>query len=127
MTPIVSVWWEPIVLETRPNSRVITIDKNHWSNCTGKPFQIYCRNGKENTKGAIPVLLWYNVWHRLSSKDKDLILKEPIIKVHNYNVEEVLSVWGLKEALETSAQQHVEDALQAVENKEWHEQIDDES
>jgi hypothetical protein len=81
------------LLETRLNSRVITIEKNHQSNCTGKPFQIYCPNGKENTKGAIPVLLQYNIWHRLSSKDKDPILGEPITEVHNYDEDkEVLNV-----------------------------------
>jgi hypothetical protein len=77
------------LLETRPNSRVITIERNHRSNCTGKPFQIYCPNGKD-TKGAIPVLLRYNVWHRLFSKDKDPILGDPITEVHNYNKEEEL-------------------------------------
>jgi hypothetical protein len=70
------------ILETKPNSRVILIDKNHRSNRTGKMFQTYCPNGKENTKGAIPVLLRYSIWHRLSSKDKDPILGEPIPEVH---------------------------------------------
>jgi hypothetical protein len=51
-------------------------------------FQTYCSNGKENTKGAILVLLWYSVWHRLSSKDKDPILGEPIPELHDYNEDE---------------------------------------
>jgi hypothetical protein len=76
------------ILETRPNSRVIIIKKNHRSNCTGKAFQTYCSNGEGNTKGAIPVVLQYNVWHRLSSKDKDPILGEPITEVHDYDKEE---------------------------------------
>jgi hypothetical protein len=75
-------------LGTKPNSRVILIDKNYQSNQTGKTFQTYCPNSKESTKGAIPVVLRYSVWHRLSSKDKDLILGEPIPKVHDYNKDE---------------------------------------
>jgi hypothetical protein len=40
----------------------------------------------------------------LSSKDKDPILGEPIIKVHNYDEEEeTLNVRNLQEALEASA------------------------
>jgi hypothetical protein len=121
------------ILETKPNSRVILIDKNHRSNRTGKTFQTYCPNGKENTKGAIPVLLRYGVWHRLSSKDKDLILGEPIPEVHDFDEDEgtidtrTLDLRTLQEALETSAHQHVEEALQTVERKEAREQTDDES
>jgi hypothetical protein len=121
------------ILETKPNSRVILIDKNHQSNRTGKMFQTYCPNGKENTKGAIPVLLQYSVWHRLSSKDKDPILGEPIPEVHNYNEDEgtvnarTLNLRTLQEALETSVQQHIEEALQMVEEEEAQEQGDDES
>jgi hypothetical protein len=121
------------ILETKPNSRVILIDKNHRSNRIGKMFQTYCPNSKENTKGAIPVLLRYSVWHRLSSKDKDPILGEPIPKVHNYNKDEgtvdtrTLNLRTLQEALETSAQQHVKEALQMVEEEEAREQGDDES
>jgi hypothetical protein len=107
------------ILETRPNSRVITIEKNHRLNCTGKLFQIYCPNGEGNTKGAIPVLLQYNVWHRLSSKDKDPILGEPITKVHDYDEEEgTLNMRTLGEALEASAQQHIAEALQVAEDEE---------
>jgi hypothetical protein len=112
------------LLETRPNSRVVLIDKNHRSNRIGKTFQTYCLNGKENTKGAIPVLLRYSIWHRLSSKDKDLILGEPIPKVHDYDEDEentintrTLNLRTLQEALETSAQQHVEEALQTAEEE----------
>jgi hypothetical protein len=120
------------LLEIRPNSRVILIDKNHRSNRTGKTFQMYCPNGKENTKGAIPVLLRYSVWHRLSSKDKDPILGEPIPKVYDYDEDEdtintrTLNLRTLQEALETSAQQHVKEALQTVE-EEAREQKDDKS
>jgi hypothetical protein len=97
-------------------------------NCTGKAFQTYCPNSKENTKGAIPVVLRYNVWHRLSSKDKDPILGEPIIEVHDYDEEEeTLDVRTLREALETSAQQHVAEALQAADNEEQCGQTDNES
>jgi hypothetical protein len=89
---------------------------------------MYCPNGKENTKGAIPVVLRYNVWHRLSSKDKDLILGEPITEVYDYNEEEeVLNVRTLQKALETSAQQHVAEALQTIEDEARPEQTDDES
>jgi hypothetical protein len=97
------------ILETKPNSRITLIDKNHQSNRTGKTFQTYCLNGKENTKGAIPVLLRYGVWHRLSSKDKDPILGEPIPEVHDFDEEEgtinarSLNLRTLQEALETSA------------------------
>jgi hypothetical protein len=93
------------LLETRTNSRVITLETNHQANQTGKPFQIYCPNSKGNTKGATPVLLRYNVWHRLSSKNKDPILGEPITEVHNYNKEEdILSIQTLRQALESTAQ-----------------------
>jgi hypothetical protein len=116
------------ILETRPNFRVITIEKNHQSNCTGKTFQSYCPNGKGNTKGAIPVLLRYNVWHRLFSKDKDPILGEPITKVHDYDEEEeTLNMRTLGEALEASAQQHIAEALQVAEDEEQCEQTDNES
>jgi hypothetical protein len=121
------------ILETKPNSRVILINKNHQSNRTGKTFQTYCPNGKENTKGAIPILLRYSVWHRLSSKDKDPILGEPIPEVHDYNKDEgtintrTLNLRTLQEALETSVQQHVEEALQTVEEEEAREQEDDKS
>jgi hypothetical protein len=121
------------ILETKPNSRVVLIDNNHRSNRTGKTFQTYCPNGKESTKGAIPVLLRYSVWHRLSSKDKDPILGEPIPEVHEYDEDEgtvdirTLNLRMLQEALETSAQQHVEEALQMVEEEEAREQVDDES
>jgi hypothetical protein len=87
-------------------------------------FQTYCPNGKENTKGAIPVLLQYGIWHRLSSKDKDPILGEPIPEVHDFDEDEgtidtrTLNLRTLQEALETSAQQHVEEALQMVEREE---------
>jgi hypothetical protein len=48
----------------------------------------------------------------LSSKDKDPILGEPITEVHDYNEEEgTLGIKMLQEALETSAQQHVTEAL----------------
>jgi hypothetical protein len=115
------------ILETKPNSRVTLIDKNHRSNKTGKTFQTYCPNGKENTKGAILVLLQYGVWHRLSSKDKDLILGEPIPEVHDFDKDKgtidarTLNLRTLQEALETSAHQHVEEALQTVEEEEAHE------
>jgi hypothetical protein len=78
-------------------------------NRTGKTFQTYCPDSKENTKGAIPVLLRYGVWHRLSSKDKDPILGEPIPKVHDFDEDEgtidtrTLDLRTLQEALETSA------------------------
>jgi hypothetical protein len=91
-------------------------------------FQTYCPNGKESTKGAIPVVLWYNVWHQLSSKDKDLILGEPITEVHDYDIDEsTLNVQALGEALETTAQQHVKDAVQAANEEEQREQTDNES
>jgi hypothetical protein len=121
------------ILETKPNSRVILIDKNHRSNRTEKTFQTYCPNGIESTKGAIPVLLRYSIWHRLSSKDKDLILGEPIPEVHDYDEDEgtndarTLNLRTLQEALGTSAQQHVKEALQTVEEEEAREQADDES
>jgi hypothetical protein len=69
----------------------------------------------------------------LSSKDKDPILGEPIPEVHNYDEDEgtidarTLNLRTLQEALETSAQQHVEEALQTVEEEEACEQVDDES
>jgi hypothetical protein len=64
----------------------------------------------------------------LSSKNRDLILGEPITKVHDYDKEErALDVRNLQEALETSAQQHAEEALQTVENKDQPEPTDDES
>jgi hypothetical protein len=97
------------ILETKPNSRVILIDKNHRSNRTGKTFQTYCPNSKENTKGAIPVLLRYGIWHRFSSKDKDPILGEPIPEVHDFDEDEgttnarTLNLRTLQEALETLA------------------------
>jgi hypothetical protein len=59
----------------------------------------------------------------LSSKDKDLILGEPIPEVHDYNKDEgtldvgTLNMRTLQEALETSAQQHVAKAIQTVEDK----------
>jgi hypothetical protein len=99
----------------------------------GKTFQTYCPNGKENTKGAIPVLLRYGVWRRLSSKDKDPILGEPIPEVHDFDEDEgtintrTLNLRTLQEALETLAYQHVEEALQMVEKEEAQEQTDDES
>jgi hypothetical protein len=64
----------------------------------------------------------------LSSKDKDPILGEPITEVHDYNKEEeILNVRTLQEALETSAQQHIAEALQTVEDEEKPGQIDDKS
>jgi hypothetical protein len=64
----------------------------------------------------------------LSSKDKDLILGEPITKVHDYNEEEeALNMRTLQEALETLAQQHVAEALQTVEDEAKLEQTDDKS
>jgi hypothetical protein len=128
------IGWPPLylsdkdILETRLNFRVIIIKKNHRLNRTGKTFQTYCLNGKENTKGAIPVVLQYNVWHRLSSKDKDPILGEPITEVHDYDKEEeTLDMRTLWEALKTSAQQYAAEALQMVEDKEEPKQTDDES
>jgi hypothetical protein len=117
----------------KPNSRVILINKNHQSNQTGKTLQTYCPNGKESTKGAIPVILQYSIWHRLSSKDKDPILGEPIPEVHDYNKDEgtlnvgTLNVRTLQEALETSAQQHIAEALQTVEDEARSEQAEDKS
>jgi hypothetical protein len=69
----------------------------------------------------------------LSSKDKDPILGEPIPEVHNYNKDEgtvdarALNLRTLQEALETSVQQHIEEALQMVEEEEAREQADDKS
>jgi hypothetical protein len=69
----------------------------------------------------------------LSSKDKDPILGEPISEVHNYDKDKgtddarTLNLRMLQEALETSVQQHVEEALQTVEEEEAREQADDES
>jgi hypothetical protein len=69
----------------------------------------------------------------LSSKDKDSILGEPIPKVHDYDEDEgtvdtrTLNLRTLQEALETSAHQHVEEALQTAEEEEAREQADNES
>jgi hypothetical protein len=64
----------------------------------------------------------------LSSKDKDPILGEPIPEVHDYDTDEsTLDIRALGEALETTAQQHVEDAVQAANEEERHEQTDDKS
>jgi hypothetical protein len=64
----------------------------------------------------------------LSSKDKDPVLGDPITEVHDYDKEEeVLNVRTLQEALETSAQQHVVEALQTAEDEARPEQTDDES
>jgi hypothetical protein len=99
----------------------------------GKTFQTYCPDGRENTKGAIPVLLRYGIWHRLSSKNKDPILGDPIPEVHDFDKDEgtidarTLNLRTLQEALETSAHHHIEEALQMVEREEAHEQTDDES
>jgi hypothetical protein len=88
---------------------VTLINKNHQSNRTGKTFQMYCPNSKESTKGAIPVLLRYGVWHRLLSKDKDPILGEPIPKVHDFDEDKgtidarTLDLRTLQEALKTLA------------------------
>jgi hypothetical protein len=69
----------------------------------------------------------------LSSKDKDPILGEPIPEVHDYDKDKgtldigTLNVRTLQEALETSVQQHVEEALRTVEDEEKWEQTDDKS
>jgi hypothetical protein len=69
----------------------------------------------------------------LSSKDKDLILGEPIPEVHDYNEDEgtldvgTLNMRTLQEALETSVQQHVAKAIQTVEDEARTEQAEDES
>jgi hypothetical protein len=69
----------------------------------------------------------------LSSKDKDPILGEPIPEVHDYNEDEgtldvgTLNVRTLQEALETSAQQHIAEALQTVEDKARSKQAEDKS
>jgi hypothetical protein len=64
----------------------------------------------------------------LSSRDKDLVLGEPITEVHDYDEEEgVLNVRTLQETLETSVQQHVAEALQTAEDEEQPEQAEDKS
>jgi hypothetical protein len=69
----------------------------------------------------------------LLSKDKDPILGEPIPEVHDFDKDEgtvdtrTLSLRTLQEALETSAYQHVEEALQTAEREEAQEQTDNES
>jgi hypothetical protein len=69
----------------------------------------------------------------LSSKDKDPILGEPIPEVHDYDEDKgtldvgTLNVRTLQEALETSVQQHIAEALQTVEDKARLEQAEDES
>jgi hypothetical protein len=64
----------------------------------------------------------------LSSKDKDPILGEPITEVHDYDEEKgTLNVRTLQEALKTSVQQHVAEALQTVEDEEKPEQTDNKS
>jgi hypothetical protein len=64
----------------------------------------------------------------LSSKDKDPILGEPITEVHDYNKEEgVLNIRTLQEALETSVQQHIAEALKIAEDEDQPEQMEDES
>jgi hypothetical protein len=69
----------------------------------------------------------------LFSKDKDLILGEPIPKVHDYDKDEgtldmeTLNVRTLQEALETLAQQHIAEALQTVEDEVQSEQAEDKS
>jgi hypothetical protein len=69
----------------------------------------------------------------LSSKDKDPILGEPISEVHNFDEDEgtidarTLNLRMLQEALETSAHQHIKEALQTVEKEETWEQTDDKS
>jgi hypothetical protein len=69
----------------------------------------------------------------LLSKDKDPILGESIPEVHNFDEDEgtvdtrTLNLRTLQEALETSAHQHVEEALQMVEKEEAREQTDDKS
>jgi hypothetical protein len=63
----------------------------------------------------------------LLSKDKDPILGEPIPEVHEYDKDEgtvdtkTLNLRTLQEALETSAHQYIEEALQTVEEEEAHE------
>jgi hypothetical protein len=54
----------------------------------------------------------------LFSKDKDPILGDSITEVHQYNREELLNIRMLEEALKATAQQHIKDALQVVEDKE---------
>jgi hypothetical protein len=60
----------------------------------------------------------------LSSKDKDPILGEPIPEVHDFDEDKgtintrTLNLRTLQEALETSAHQHVKEALQMVEKEE---------
>jgi TPP-dependent pyruvate/acetoin dehydrogenase alpha subunit len=64
----------------------------------------------------------------LSSKDKPPILGEPIVEVHNYNInKDILDARALGEALETTVQQHVADAVQTAEEEEKCEQMDDKS
>jgi hypothetical protein len=54
----------------------------------------------------------------LFSKDKDPILGEPITEVHDYDKEEgILNIRTLQETLKMSAQQHVAEALQMVEDE----------
>ena len=86
------------LLITRPNYRVIRLEKYSAVNKRGKPYQVYCLDDKLSIPGSKPICLYQNKWHGLLVSQKGTSAVGPEVpEVHKYDINTPIST--LNEAL----------------------------
>ena len=86
------------LLVSRPNYRVIVLEKYCAVNKRGKPYQVYCLDDKLSTPGSKPICLYQNKWHGLLVSQKGTSAVGPEVpEVHKYDINTPIST--LSEAL----------------------------
>ena len=53
------------LLQTRPNTRVVTVDSRDPNNSRGATHQVFCQDDTLNPKKGTPVCLYKNQWHSI--------------------------------------------------------------
>ena len=77
-------------LVTRPNARVIKVEKYISGNVTGRAYQVYCKDDTLNPKitkgGAIIITLYNNFWHQVIPSKKKFWLGLVFSGVHDFDL-----------------------------------------
>ena len=75
------------LLISRPNYRVIVLEKYCTVNKRGKPYQVYCLDDKLSIPGSKPICLYQNKWHSLLVSQKGTSAVGPeVLEVHKYDI-----------------------------------------
>ena len=79
-------------LVTRPNARVVKVEKYVSHNVTGRAYQVYCKDKTLNPKitkgGAIIVTLYNDFWHQVLPSKKKFWLGLVFPGVHDFDLYE---------------------------------------